>query len=631
MAIVAVFGGFVLLSPVEGSDANDGVAVLSGEGTSENPFLIKTVEDLRSFRDDVNSGNDYSGKVVRLDADLDLGGETWIPISLFSGLFDGNGHRISDFRIDATDSRGGFFNEIAGYNDLDDVRVKDLTLSDVSATVGNNRFGTLANLIKGVVHGVTVENISVVTTHTDAWVGGMCAFMYWPWMTNCTVRNMVVDAPAGAEFIAGFACILQKNSNYVFDNLDVEGFVVNVTDAKECGVAGFVGQTQRGWEYPKVVNCDVSGIDITATGAVQVGGFIAWPGAHTTAENCTTQGRIDVTGVDSKSYAGGFLGDLGWNCDLGHMGHDIRGCIADVDITTKYGAAGGFVGSATNSNNTSMYAEFTGCTALGDITCVEGGTASIGGFAGEADRGTYIDCAFGGVVTNNGTGYDGGFIGHLMDVTPKYDSRFPSGTREYPANRTMLDGCSHPDDTDMIGYSQYGVLLVYGECDHVYSSDATCIDRTCQKCGHVPEKTPHNSDASHPCMTGHCTMCGSTVDARTAHELDSEATCIDRTCGICGTVVKATTHHDYRPDGYRLVCSMCGNTIVLPMDDDDDDAWYLEWLAQQQHAQQEAERLAKEKADKEQKEEQKRVAAVALAIGAAVVMVLLLASTYRKE
>ncbi len=436
---------------------------------SENVLEIWDVDDLMTFAALANSGNNFSGWTVDLMADIDLGGMTWTPIASFAGNFVGNNHIISNFHIDATSASGGFFNVIASSNGLEDVKVKDLILSDVTATVGNARFGTLANSIQGVVHNVTVKNITVTTTHTNAWVGGMAAFMSWPWMTNCTVENLVVDATAGADLIGGFACILQKNSNHVFDNLDVKGFKVTVTDtdASGCGVGGFVAQTQRGWENPKIINSDITGIDITASGLVDVGGFIAWPGAHTIAENCHTSGKIDVTGVTSADcFAGGFFGDLGWNADLGQMGHVVTDCTADVDIITKVASAGGFVGSATNSNNNSMYATFNNCSASGDITAVEGATADIGGFFGDGDRGVYNNCSASGTVTNNGTGYAGQFGGALYDVTPKYDGRYPAGTRDYLVDEITLDGCYYTGVSDLkfIGNMADGVDVTIIEC-----------------------------------------------------------------------------------------------------------------------------------------------------------------------
>ena len=407
--------------------------------------VIENEADLWLFAAAANAGNNFSGKTIELKADIDLNGQTWTPVKSFAGNFLGNGHTISNFHIDDTAASGGFFKVIEASDGLEDVKVKDLILSDITATVGGTnsdgyRFGALASSVRGVVHNVTVKDVEVTTTTSNAWVAGMTAFMYWPWMTNCAVENLTVNAQAGADFICGFACILQKNSNHVFDNLDVNGFSVVVDDSVDgCGVAGFVGQTQRGWEYPKVINCDIKGIDITAMGLVDAAGFIAWPGAHTTAENCTTQGKIDVSGVTSDDcFAGGFFGNLGWNHDYGQMGHVVTDCSADVDIITKIAPAGGFVGSATNSNNCSMYATFENCSASGDITST--GDAPVGGFAGDADRGVFKNCSASGAV--NGESYAGGFIGHVVDVTPKYDGRYPADTREYGVDEITIANCA---------------------------------------------------------------------------------------------------------------------------------------------------------------------------------------------
>ena len=401
--------------------------------------------DLLTFARMANAGETFSGKTVQLMADVDLGGDTWTPIASFAGEFDGNGERengngsytISNFHIDATAGNAGFFGTIeAGEGE----RVHDLTLSGVTADVGAYRFGTLANYVKGIVNRVTVKDVTVTTTHTNAWVGGMCAFMSWPWMNDCTVEDLEVKAAAGADLIGGFACVLQKNSNMIFVNNDVKGFKVDIkdTDASGCGVGGFVTQTQRGWENPKVINSDITGIHITASGLVDVGGFIAWPGAHTIAENCTTAGTINATGITGDNFVGGFFGNLGWNADLGQMGHVVKNCTASVNIFTNVAPAGGFVGSATNSNNASMYATFKNCTATGNVSSA--GSAPVGGFAGEADRGVYKNCSATGIVM--GTTYAGGFIGHILDVTPKYDHRYPAGTRDYGTEEITISSCS---------------------------------------------------------------------------------------------------------------------------------------------------------------------------------------------
>lgn len=69
---------------------------------------ISTLAELEAFRDNVNAGNSYEGKTVKLTADIDMsekygeGKESWTPIGSFdwenpmpfSGTFDGGGHKI---------------------------------------------------------------------------------------------------------------------------------------------------------------------------------------------------------------------------------------------------------------------------------------------------------------------------------------------------------------------------------------------------------------------------------------------------------------------------------------------------------------------------------------------------------
>lgn len=526
---------------------------VEGEGEEQQPVLnapaawydpaaaeltIGSLDDLLAFVAEANTnGNIFEGKKITLTAELDLGGMNWTPIKSFKGEFNGNNKTIRNFKVvvDDTQKRGGFFNGIeAG----DGERVHDLTIADVEATVGNSsgdcRFGVLANYICGVVNRVTVKNIKVTTTSSKAWVGGMCAFMSWPWMNDCTVENLTVDAANGADFIAGFAPILQKNSNMVFNNLKVNGFKVTVADTDGCGVGGFVGQTQRGWEQPKMTNCSVTGLDVTAAGTVDVGGFICWPGAHTIAENCSTQGKIDASGVTSTdNFVGGFFGNLGWNCDLGQQGHQITGCTADVDIISGGAPAGGFVGSATNSNNWSMYAEFTNCTATGDVTNANG---CAGGFAGNADRGTYTGCKATGTINGK---IAGGFIGKVEDVKPTYDHRYPAGTRDYDANRIKLTNCtaamatvtgteevgglvgSTPEKTSPDTLGSTGLLIVSdsvatgdvtgGKVWPILNTEPTKVDKTNTKNNRIAYRANFNGNGGSGVMDTDIALDGETI------------------------------------------------------------------------------------------------------------------------
>ena len=82
----------------------------------ESP-LISTAADLVAFAAAVDGGNNFSGKTVKLAADIDLSGvENFSDIGAasskpFSGSFDGQGHAITNFKqsMGKFDGQGGLF------------------------------------------------------------------------------------------------------------------------------------------------------------------------------------------------------------------------------------------------------------------------------------------------------------------------------------------------------------------------------------------------------------------------------------------------------------------------------------------------------------------------------------------
>lgn len=86
-------------------------------------IIISTYEKLKEFRDNVNKGtNTY--QTVKLGADIDMNGDDWIPIGFndgngtiktFSGTFDGQGHVISNMKINITAGTDNLYFGLFGY------------------------------------------------------------------------------------------------------------------------------------------------------------------------------------------------------------------------------------------------------------------------------------------------------------------------------------------------------------------------------------------------------------------------------------------------------------------------------------------------------------------------------------
>ena len=374
----------------------DGTTDTAWYDASASAFTLSTAEQLAGLSVLSAQGKTFSGKTVVLETDVDLNGEAWTPIKQFSGTFDGGNHEVSNFTLDGTAGRAGFFQNLGQYP----ATVKNLTLSNVEGIASSNQY---FGILVGNGHTSILENVHIVdckieTTNKDAWVGGIYGYFNWTSASNCTVENLVIDATDGAKFIGGFSGNMDQD--LTINNVDIKGLKITVTETDgDCAVGGFTGQTQTGHRQPTFTNCDVTGLDIVVSGTVDVGGFIGDAGAHTIANNCTTEGKIDATGVtNTSSNIGGFISDSGWNNNESSKGgHKISNCTADVDIVTGGAKAGGFIASTTayhaDGGNRNMPLTLTNCSATGTVTVAEGATATIGGFAGEAERGTFKNCS----------------------------------------------------------------------------------------------------------------------------------------------------------------------------------------------------------------------------------------------
>ena len=91
-----------------------------GSGTKDDPWLISNDKQLAKLAHDVTSGNSkamFAGKYFRLTQDIDLSQGKWMPIGTwkcnkkendryFAGKFDGDGHTISNMKIEWVNATG---------------------------------------------------------------------------------------------------------------------------------------------------------------------------------------------------------------------------------------------------------------------------------------------------------------------------------------------------------------------------------------------------------------------------------------------------------------------------------------------------------------------------------------------
>ena len=137
-----------------------------GTGTSDDPYLISTAEQLIKFRNYVNSSSSNTTACAKLIADITFTGtNNWnTPIGIMStnyrGTFDGNYHTITglNYQGNAVNTEFGLF----GYIN-DGSKIVNLTLSNISFTINSSSEYSLGGLV-GTMGGnsTQIENCSIV-------------------------------------------------------------------------------------------------------------------------------------------------------------------------------------------------------------------------------------------------------------------------------------------------------------------------------------------------------------------------------------------------------------------------------------------------------------------------------------
>ena len=177
---------------------------------------ISTEAELKRFAAMVNEGNNFAGKTVHLENDINLNNELWTPIGVykdskthFKGTFDGQNHTITGLKVNESRKNGvGFFGKV--YT------------------------GTIKNL--------TVEG--TVSTSNSNYVGGIVGHGYAT-ITNCTFKGTV--GSKDTMQVGGIA----GSGGFTITNCSVYGDVI-----AGCWAGGIVGNCQDGGAY---TNCYVVG------------------------------------------------------------------------------------------------------------------------------------------------------------------------------------------------------------------------------------------------------------------------------------------------------------------------------------------------------------------------------------
>lgn len=281
--------------------------------TTAEPVVIGQVSDLAGLAEMVNGTNgqtatDFEGYTITLDADFDMNYQTFPMIgsatrssatatgNAFKGVFDGQGHTISNMKIEGTTSGSdaiGFIGNLDGEGSV----LKDLIFKDLTINAPNNEQAAVVGLVTNgaSVSGVTVKSGTITAKEAAAGIVGRV--LANGSVTGCN-NSAEINTGTNGGGIVGAAYYTQEGSSMTIENCNNYGPINGTSQA----VAGIVGLSAA-----NVSGCTNEGA-ITSTGSA-AGGIVGQQYYAGSVTGCTNKGNV-IGGNSGSIYGAG--GIVGW-------------------------------------------------------------------------------------------------------------------------------------------------------------------------------------------------------------------------------------------------------------------------------------------------------------------------------
>jgi len=397
-------------------------------------IAIRNAEDLKAIKNNPNAK-------YYLANDINLDGELWEQIPSFSGVLNGEGHKIYNFTMSSNEQIAGFVKSNTG-------TIENLTLADFAFTVATDGLTTFeAGALVGKNSG-TVENCHItdavlsyssndyyISGNRNYYAGGLVG-----WNTGTISDCSLTAAIGGKAYLSAYHNLTQNYSAETFFFVGGivgknDGAVIDTTANTKTSIQGVAkagGYISYGmnyyYQYAGVVLFIGGSIGINNGEAIyceSVSEIVV--GAECVNGTCGTAGCYDNlggfvgenNGIITECYASGTIQDDANFYDIkigGFASYNygtIKNSYTDVDLTiqspgTIHNDVGGFV--SVNEGN------IASCYTTGDITTAAT-SGSLGGFVGEMTMGANISKCFNvGNLTLTGSA-DLSKVGYFVGIT----------------------------------------------------------------------------------------------------------------------------------------------------------------------------------------------------------------------
>lgn len=268
-----------------------------GTTNADGYIEIRTVEDLYFIRNDLSAKyilmNDIDlTEATKKGGDWDFMGNGWNPIGSkdiysygsFSGIFDGNGHKITGLRIDATSAPSG---------------------------VSSTRYVGLFAYVSGTVRNLTVEGAVSSTFGGDIYVGGIAAYTTGK-IFNCVNLVDVYGKPSYSTIYDAFVGGITGYSSGSISSCVNEAKVSGYADRSYVYAGGIAGSGSSTSSIVESYNTGL--ISLTVYGSASYDGYACAGGIGRDGNitDCYNTGNVEViSAATNSSYVYGYAYGIG--------------------------------------------------------------------------------------------------------------------------------------------------------------------------------------------------------------------------------------------------------------------------------------------------------------------------------
>lgn len=370
------------VSVTDAAETDTAPVTSSTDAPDSDTIEISDAQELVSFAKSVTDGsmNGFAGKTVLLTADIDCSGVEWTPIGtmdlddmnnyscMFQGVFDGQGHTISNVSFDSDYPVCG-----VGIIGMNLGEVKNLTAENISIHCTDTysmAVGGVVGYNMGEIHDVTLtgKNEIAAVNAIGGITGGSTNHVH-----DCSVDGTTIRVLGDNDFSDGriIQCDIAECGGLIIggsfggtmENCSAKGKII-AEGNEPVGLGGIAGCLEM---MDSVINCSADVEISSPKGGHAVGGLCGYSGTHSVGDIA-----LATEGVKSSEYPG-----IIKNCDV-----KVKMNVPDATHV------GGLIGTGLFYYGEETAFRIVDCSVNGEII----GAVTPGAVAGRAENSIIDSC-----------------------------------------------------------------------------------------------------------------------------------------------------------------------------------------------------------------------------------------------